>query len=330
MTLPRPSEHLIATGKLYPDTWKQFDVFRAGRGVDLPNWPDWCYCPMAAAYAIVSGGGDNRVSARMIADVARLSALAAWRVTQGVYRFDPALYSAIIGTSLDGDLPTEVLYRMPEWCVYIETPDMLWHGKRLYGFFAHLEWDAATHGREELRLLLDSEDDLQPLPIHLGKWTLLESVENAMKTGLMHGGDAGLSDSARELAEFNHTGLNQLLSLLLYLCTENAEIGDGAHRPSIPVAQKTKKGPRIFPPDKLTRWDVGVRIGSALRRAYQAEQTGQQTHAGPRPHIRRAHWHTYKVGVGRELTTLKWLPPIPVNLDDPDILPTTIKPVKSR
>ena len=83
----------------------------------------------------------------MISDVARLAALGAWRVTQGIYRFDPDLYLAIIETSVDGDLPHDVLYRMPEWCVYVETPGMLWLGVQLHGFFAHLESDAKSSRR---------------------------------------------------------------------------------------------------------------------------------------------------------------------------------------
>ena len=43
---------------------------------------------------------------------------------------------------------------------------------------------------------------------------------------------------------------------------------------------------------------------------------------------RRAHWHTYLVGPGRRERRLKWLLPIPVNVDDPDALPVTIKPVQ--
>ena len=88
--------------------------------------------------------------------MARLGALAAWRPTQGIYRFDSSLYNAVIDTPLTGDLPCEILHRMPEWCVYVETPGLRWLGAGLYGFFAHMEWDAGT-GREELRLLLDSE-----------------------------------------------------------------------------------------------------------------------------------------------------------------------------
>lgn len=54
----RPEEHLRAVSKKYLLAWQQLAMFRAERGKDdLPAWPDWCYCPVAGAYAIVSSGG---------------------------------------------------------------------------------------------------------------------------------------------------------------------------------------------------------------------------------------------------------------------------------
>ena len=81
----------------------------------------------------------------------------------------------------------------------------------------------------------------------------------------------------------------------------------------------------------MTTWDVGVRLGAALRRAYQAAQTGgTDTHAGPRAHIRRAHWHGFWSGPreGERRFDLRWLPPIPVNVEDVGELPFTVRPVR--
>ena len=41
----------------FPDVWKHYDSFLADRD-ELGGWPDWCFCPIAAAIAIVPGGGD--------------------------------------------------------------------------------------------------------------------------------------------------------------------------------------------------------------------------------------------------------------------------------
>lgn len=331
---PRPRQHLIAAGKLYPGAWRRCDVFRAGRGRDLPNWPDWCYLPLSAWYAIVSAdAGVDRLTPTLAGDVGRLGAIGTWRLTQGVYRFDPALFADLIGTPVAGDLPHEILYRLPEWCVYLETPGMMLDGQTLYGFFAHLEHDVNT-GRLELRLLLDGEADLRPIPLHLGAWTLGESIARMADVSRIHALGAGVAIPAGFAGEVRGQ-VEPLVSLLLYLCSRNAEIGDGSRIPGNPAPVRTKRGWRLFPADQVRTWDVGVSLGAALRRAYHASETARGgTHAGPRGHIRRAHWHGYWLG-GRaapEARTfdLRWMPPIAVNLDSPDDLPATIRPVPGQ
>ncbi len=317
----RPQEHLVKAGKLFPYAWKAADRFREQRGKGgLPSWPGWCYLPMVGWYAILSGGGTLGLD--RIADVGRLAALGSWRVTQGIYRFDPDIYQAVSTTPLSGDLPAEVLYRLPEWCVYIETPGMQ-QGK-LYGCFFHLEWDGNT-GRTELRFLLDRDDGLFPFPVHLGPWSLEEALLKVDAEAKKQGANFDLPVS--NFVE----NLSPLVSLLLYLCTQAADYG-GDRRPSNPA-----KGSRLFPPPAPRVWEVGSRIGAALRKAYQEESersgignridptTGGR--ASPRPHIRRAHWHAYRVGAGKKETLLHWLPPIPINIEDPSGLPAVVRPV---
>lgn len=334
----RPRDHVEAAGGLYPDAWRLADVFRAGRGTQFPAWPDWCYLPITAAATIVAedAGIDirdlpMRYPERM-ADAARLASLVAWRVTQGIYRFDQAVYDAVRETPVSGDLPHDVLYRLPEWCIYVETPGMQSAGA-LHGFFAHLEYDLS--GRVELRLLLDCEAALLPLPLHLGAWSLSESIERtvaearrqALQAGIHTEADLpalpGVQSVAHELAP--------LVSLLLYLCSQASEIGDGTRRPGNPAPKRVRGAWRLFAADRPTTWDVGVRLGAALRRAYQAEQTAGDsgTHAGPRPHIRRAHWHGFWRGplAGPREYDLRWLPPIAVGVADPGDLPAVVRRV---
>jgi hypothetical protein len=57
-----PTTHLHAWGKRYPRAWRLLDDFRARAGRDgLPEWPAWCYVPLAGAYAAVLGGLDGIV-----------------------------------------------------------------------------------------------------------------------------------------------------------------------------------------------------------------------------------------------------------------------------
>ena len=130
--------------------------------------------------------------------------------------------------------------------------------------------------------------------------------------------------------------ISPLVSLVLYLCSEAAEIrehGGGKRLPALPRPQKTKKGLKLFPPDHPNRWEVGYRLGAALRQARSehepTEATG--THGSPRPHIHRAHWHSSWVGKMDQPETrsvsLKWLQPIPVNVQNADDLTTTVRDV---
>lgn len=340
--LCRPRDQLIDIGKLYPQAWKISDEMRAGRGTEYPDWPTWCFLPMGAWHAIVGNQIQRRLDLQAIGDVARLAALGAWRVTQGIYRFDPTLYDAVISTPVAGDVPSDVLYRLPEWCVYLETPGLTWAGSQLYGAWAHLEFDGNT-GRTELRFLVDSDLPAMPIVLHLGAWNLADAINRAVDEASRQAGTGPLREVAAALQDVQWLPallqvIEPLLSLLLYLCSLNAEIGDGQNVPKNPEPKITKRGARLFAPDSPAIWDVGVRLGAALRRAHHAGEIGAGEHAGPRPHIRRAHWHGFRSGAmkgpdGVAIPTekrkfdLRWLPPIPVNLDDSE-LPAVIRPVR--
>ena len=99
--LPHPALMLRELSRRYPTAWKIYDELRQDRGKDgLPDWPEWCYCPMAAAYAIVGNGDSLDGDHASIASVQALSALASWRVGQGIYRFDPTIAQAIIDSPI--------------------------------------------------------------------------------------------------------------------------------------------------------------------------------------------------------------------------------------
>lgn len=306
-----PNEHLIGAGKMYPQAWKQIDIFRQDKGRGLPDWPAWCFLPMAAWYSIVSGGGANRLGFNMIGDVAKLAAIGTWRYSQGIYQFDPDFYSAIIDTIPSGELPSEVLYRLPEWSLYIETPQAKWFDDDMCGFWAHLEWDVNTQ-RHELRLLLSTDGNLIPIPIHIGKWTLTEAIDRAIAEAKTQAQIAGLAASSpAELPEQMAAQLYGIVSLVLYICSDEPEIDDerqpGIH-PQRPTPRRTKNGWRLFPAEKPRVWSVGKQIGKTLRQSDIYESDGRTV----RPHLRRAHWHGFWTGprAGERKFIYKWLPPI--------------------
>lgn len=314
----RPNHHLTAAGKLYPQAWQQCDEFRADRGNGLPKWPAWCYLPMAGWYAIASEGAPFLPPQRA-GDVGRLSALGTWRVSQGIYRFDEELRTALADTTLKGEIPTEVLLRLPEWCLYIETPGMSWQGSELYGFFVHLEWDANTE-RKELRLLLDTEASLTPLPVHIGPWTVTEAIDRMHSEAGKHAPKAGIDlptgaaamDTIQQLA----VEVQPLLAMVLYICSDEPDLQDREHpgeQPKRPQAKRTKHGWRLFPPKKPRIWSVGDTIGETIRQGrQQQDEPGERN--SPRPHLRRAHWHGFWHGPkeGERRFRYKWLPPMVV------------------
>ena len=393
---PRPKHHLIDYGKKYPGAWKLVDEMRSGKGRGLPDWPGWCFVPVAGGISIATAFAEKTLWEQDRLDMRRapngegqhgaefneesgpvsepadeqerraallqeilldgpvLAALASWRPTQGIYHFDEDLLEAVWQTPLvssaespsgssPGKLPTDLLYHLPEWCVYIETPGRsVWDSMEIAGFFAHLEWDTDKE-RAELRLVLDpagSRGRMISVPIHLGpdtleealRETVLEGAANAAEQGVeeaekIHGSVEQVKDMAKDLAP--------LLSTLLYLCSVNAEVRDaadpgGSRLPANPEPKKTRKGLRLFPPDQPTVWETGYRMGAALRAAMASAESESlsSTEVGPttgrtvRPHYRRAHWHSFWRGPRskpeeREIT-VKWIPPVPVNLGDID------------
>lgn len=320
----RPTEHVRDLARRYPGAWKQLAEFRQERGKGIDDWPEWCWCPMAGAYAIVSRGSDAGLDVERTKDVARLAAVGAWRATQGVYRFDPDLAEALSATPVAGALPVDLLHRLPEWCVYVESPGLEVARWRVQGFYAHLEWDVTRRGTE-LRLLLDTDEGLFPVVLHLSEDTLEGAMRAAFheadrqvrKAGLP--GKPSLAAYARQTAD----AISPLISTLLYLCSEAAEIEDSkrqGRRPThLPHGRKISAAANA-----PTVWECGYRLGARLRAAQTATtEPSDGAHASPRPHVRRAHWHTYRLGPGRTQARVLWQHPILVNADpdDPGIVP---------
>jgi hypothetical protein len=125
-------------------------------------------------------------------------------------------------------------------------------------------------------------------------------------------------DSDRLLGDLIHPAL----ALTLYLCAGNPDILPGQPQGAASTAGRKPAGGRI--PSKPQAWEVGWRVGAALRAARQATADTPQRRAAtgrvsPRPHIRGSHWQSFRVGPGRpnERTdaVIHWIPPVPVNLD---------------
>lgn len=306
----------------WPNAWRQADVFREARGADgIPNWPDWCYLPIHAGVAIATQGRPNP-EIQLSVWPALISGIASWRVTQGVYRFDPDLFRMLIEQPMEGVIPCATLYRLPEWAVYIETPGMKFPlgNRNLVGVLAYLDWDENRQAINELRFVLFSGDGYRSLmSILLGDWTIEEAIQHIYDEALKNSGEFGRQMAAVPVEQVLPPDyFTRLVNLTLYLCAENADMLVRPH-PSTRVSAIGK----LQPPKEPKSWDVGIRIGSAIRK-YENEKIQGTTprddstsHNSPRPHVRRAHWHSFWTGPkdlkDRKLA-IRWLPPIPVNV----------------
>ncbi len=175
---------------------------------------------------------------------------------------------------------------------------------------------------------------LYSVPIHLGPWPLADALAKTASEAARQADILGIEYKA-PAAEQMQEGFTPLVSLLLYLCSANSEIGNERKRPTRPRTKKTKKGPRLFPPMQPKTWDVGVRMGTVMRKALEApsapaEPRGElgKQRSSPRAHYRKAHWHGYWTGqrTGEQKLIVKWIPPLLVNSNDD--MPVTIRPVK--
>ena len=238
-------------GKQYPGVWRALDEFRTERGKGLPMWREWCYVPIHAAFAYLTNGKRMEdISPPEIYQAAQIagiiSALGAWRLTQGVYRFHEKLFQPVWDTPVSGELPVELLFHLPEWCMYVETPGKDFAGTPLRGFFAHID-DDLNYNRAELRLLLDMEAGLNPFVLHLNKSTISESIEAvAEHSTRMTQGYPALVEKNSFTPEFKRTmaeRVSPLISLLLYICSATEDMRDsagGLRRSKNPTPKRVK------------------------------------------------------------------------------------------
>ena len=318
--------------RMVPTIWKEIEWFymNRNRGV-LPDWPDWCFVPMAGFWEAVSDVSDDN-EMLLVESLPFIAALGKWRYTMGVYEFDQDVYDELMSTPFSGKLPIEVLLRLPQWCMYIKTPD----AGDVEGFFVHLEYDTA-HKRKELRVVLyhgdgDGEEfGGTNLILHLEHDTLDECLNSVVAEGLDTLSKAGMNDldlnemggSLGDVMSAEFTSLTKplwkkVLPLILYFCTTPDEDAPPSQsvRYTNPKPKKVKGGVRLFPANGPKTHKVGRRDGDTIRDFNAMIREGGLSGRTVRPHIRRAHWHGYWKGPRdsdeREFI-YKWLPPTVVS-----------------
>ena len=295
--------------------------------------PSWCPMPTFFPYLTLARRLGPDVYLRYRDAVMTVASMYLWRAGKGIYRFSPELYRTLVNQPFSGDIPNECLYRMPEWAVYIETPGIAIGGLPVSGFIAHLDYN--LYSREtDLQFAIFRQGISEPkmIALPLGEGGLIEAMHRVDAIDSMFNIPRDRQIGLRE--DYRHA-LSSMLQLLLYLCSEEPDMPAVEH----PSSRRTFSG-GVRSPESARLWDVGVRIGAALRKADAVRNSGLSderdiagnacgSHARPRAHIRSAHWTTYWTGprTGRQTPILRWIPPLPINMDWKKPTPAVVHPV---
>jgi hypothetical protein len=278
----------------------------------------------------------------------KLAAFYAWRATKLEFRFDADFSLELAKTPLSGEIPVGLLRHLPASCIYVSVPGDVLPG--YVGFFACLD-QPSRKAEPVLTLWAASEHrwpahmvDIPLSPGHLVEQVALIKEQASQKNveEFLRGAGCDDADEKAEVfagnkkkwAEERSSAIGKALSFLLYLCSEEPDLPADYKKPErrekIVGTQR-----RIIPPTAVTAWPVGTRIGAVFREeretgtADEYAEGGGQAHI-VRPHVRRAHWHTYWTGPkGAQSPKIKWLSPIIVAMRSAgESLPTVIRPVE--
>ena len=308
------------------------------------TWAEWCALPyMSAQYVLRC---EQMLPGAPKAPESESGALAAawlWMKAKQIFCFDQTLYDALADQPIDGDIPVEILKRLPVPCVYIANPIPAVYGAEnpSIGFFAWLVYngDTATTFLSLLPLFKGGTAPKEMLCPLIGS---LKSSFGDIKKSMMEKFSGRFVDATDEeieaetdrLLEGYTAALRVAINLLLYLCADDPDFSTAPRRVSAKPRQTGFTPER--PPRKASVCMVGERIGATIRKGYAAvppEATrplSPATHASPVPHMRRAHWHHFWVGAkvspDRRLV-LRWVPPVFVG-DKGEDYPATIHRVK--
>ena len=344
-----PLELLRRISAKYPNAWEQMEMFHRMNGTNgLPKWESWCYAPISAAIAVAMDGLEDSFDTRMnaITDAQAIAALAPWRQSKEVFIIDPDLQELLFGQDEELTINSEILLQIQYQCFYIQFAGIFdFLGYPRHGVFVHLEDDANANDKELRLLYLTGDGYTIGEPIHIDEGTLEESIAHTRMEAFNNVPDehpevrrrlmTDLENLAQESAAYKKT-----LQIILYLCAQNAEIAPDSEQAFI--TKRSSTGQIRDQYEEIRKWDVGFRIGAAVRKArsVSAEPRKQEdsgagtTYTSTRPHIRRAHWHNFWTGTKSAPETrklvLKWIAPTIVGVSDYDNPPVTLHITKAE
>ena len=335
-----PDVWIRQLNRTYPNLWTDLRKVYAepekilnskSGGVSLiKNVPDWCIMPTLFPFLLITNRYGESYYLTHMDEMMTIGSMYVWRASKGIYRFAPEIYEALISQPLTGNLPTDCLYHLPEWAVYIETPGLSYERHPMKGFIAHLDYNLFSRNVDlQFAMFLEGCDQPKMVALPFGEGSLLDAMNRVDQVDdLFMGKRDNRYIGSRE--EYRKT-FSSMLQLLLYLCSEEPDMPQIEH----PQKRRTFSG-GVRSPKEPQVWDVGVRVSNAIwnyknhERSDEKELSSVQgAHSSPRPHVRAAHWHTFWVGPRSakfpdRKPIIRWLPPIPIGMDWRRELPTNI------
>ncbi len=300
----------------YPNIFSTIEKARLHLISSGVKWHKACYIPMTAVSTVMGLTPKSPFAALMA--LANITAFASWRIGgKHIIKIDPTLEAALIEGGIKGNVPMHIFERLPFMCAYVEMtndPDIA-------GFFIHLEHDILTDAIELRFVLENAKGEVAPTVIDLGTdGTVEEVVTKTMRNAPVLG-----QKRAKTVVTEISGLMRRVLPLVMYLCSVSDETKALQSPTTMPTLPRKN---RVMATNQPRIWNIGERVGAMIRASAQREATDPTgTGASKRPHIRRAHWHTYRVGSGRTETITKWIYQMTINADDGSDMPETTRKI---
>lgn len=298
----------------HPDLNK-FVNFALSNKISDERWPDNVFIPTDGWAEYLGYCLPHEISNNEALDLYKTAIYGTWRYTQDVYFPDKKLLDQLKNTKITGNIPINIIFNLPSYSMFIDLSK-----EDMWGFFVQVDYSTFFNTVGLILFLVINYENFLPVWLPIRKNTTIldavaEFVEFRKQYAKKHGFNTLVDEYERHL-EIVHF----FVSIILYLCSDKPDIcnplapGTSPHRPE---PKKVKGGMKLFPAQKPTIWEVGRNIGQALRNAAsQSKEYQGGSHASPKAHIRRGHWHGYWTGPhsGNRKFVLKWLHPMLINL----------------
>lgn len=222
-----------------------------------------------------------------------------WSKSKEIYDFDPDFAEELMQTELN-QIPYELFKRLPydTFAINIGNDYMIVH-------------KCFDRNHIESDYLFISKMDSDEKYMHVFGYPISEQYDTVEKLKSICADPKQATDAVK------------YMNLILYLASEKADIEPNPEQKTI-TKRSSSKIRNVY--REIRKWDVGVRFGSMFRKtnhtSIRQASNNALSHIGSakRPHIRRAHWHSYWTGPkdrpDRQKLIVKWVSATGVNMAD--------------